>query len=133
MKRNNEPKFYPLCEAVINDDMETFNALLESGVDIDGTDYNSITALCYAVQRGRLLMVKKLLERGANIEFKDPYGNTPLSTAVFYTGRNENGLEIVNLLLSYGANINAENNYGISPKSLANTITGFPIIDAFKE
>lgn len=123
--------FYPLCEAVIKNDFESFKSLIDSGIDVDGTDYNNITALHYATERGKVEMARLLLEHGADIEFRDPWGNTPLSNAVFYY-KNERGLEMIDLLLSYGADVNANNNYGVSPKSLANTIAGFPEIAAFK-
>lgn len=125
--------YNPLCEAVIHNDLEGLINLIDSGADIDGVDYNHITALCYAVERGNISMAKLLLEKGANIEFRDPWGNTPLSTAVFHEGDSENSLEMIHLLLSYGADVNAENNYGVSPKSLANTIAGFPEMKAFKD
>ncbi|MBR6416060.1 MAG: ankyrin repeat domain-containing protein [Bacteroidales bacterium] len=127
MKKN--IKLNPLCEAVTRNDMESFDTLLESGVDLEDTDYNNFTALMYAAYRGRLEMAKKLLERGANIECRDSFGNTPLSRAIML----KDGTEMIKLLLSYGADVNAENNYGVSPKSLANTIAGFPKIKGLKD
>lgn len=124
-------KIYPLCEAVIHNDAELFHKLIESGIDIDGVDYNHITALCYASDRGNVPMAKMLLDNGANIEFRDSYGNTPLLIACskFIT----NGDAMINLLISYGADINANNYYGVSPKSYSEMAANFPEIEAFKE
>ena len=127
MKKN--IKLNPLCEAVTHNDMESFDTLLESGVDLEDTDYNNFTALMYAAYRGRLEMAKKLLERGANVGCRDSFGNTPLSRAIMLA----DGSEMINLLLSYGADVNAENNYGVSPKKLANMIAGFPKIKGLKD
>ena len=122
--------FYPLCEAVIHNDLESLNRLIEEGIDINGVDYNHITALCYAVNRGNIPMAKILLDNGADIEFRDPYGNTPLLQACskFMT----NGEDMINLLISYGADINAKNYYDVSPKSYSEMAADFPEIEAFK-
>lgn len=126
-------KTYPLCEAVINSDMNGFNTLLDSNVDLEGTDYNGITALMYAVELGNIAMAKKLIEKGSSIECKDSFGNTPLIRACFRFSYNENGIEMIRLLISCGANVNARNKAGISPKSFAKTTLGFPEIDALKD
>ena len=123
--------FYPLCEAVIHNDMKAFNTLIDSGVDIDGVDYNHITALVYAAERGKVEMARVLLEKGADIEFRDPYGNTPLLCAC--SRFKEFGDEMIHLLISYGADVNAENNYGASPKKFSKMAVGFPEIEAFKD
>lgn len=133
MKRKIKPKnpvFYPLCEAVINDDMASFNELIETGVEIDGTDYNGLTALFYAAEYGRVEMARKLLQKGADIEFRDSYGNTPLWRACMNDIRN--GEEMIHLLLSYGADVNAENIRGISPKEVASSSFNFPEEDKLK-
>ena len=121
----------PLCDAVADNDFESFMSLIESGVDIDATDYNHVTALCYAAEFGRTKMAKILLEKGANIEFRDPYGNTPLLIACSRFKRN--GDEMIHLLLSYGADINAMNYYDASPKSFSKMVVGFPEIEEFKD
>jgi ankyrin repeat protein len=131
MKKN--LKLNPLCEAVTHNDMESFDTLLESGVDLEDTDYNNFTALMYAAYRGRLEMAKKLLERGANIECRDSVGNTPLLRACFSHGYNEKGTDMINLLISFGANVHAQNRAGVSAKSFANTSVNFPKIKGLKD
>jgi ankyrin repeat protein len=67
-------------------------------------------ALIKAAEKGEVITVKELLEKGANIEEKDSYGDTALMRAA------ENGrTETVKLLLDKGANVNAESNFGVTP------------------
>ena len=82
MKKN--PKIVPLCDAVLFNDVEMFNRLINEGVDINERDYNNLTALWYASQECRYEMAKTLIEHGADIEVKDKIGNTPLFTAVYW-------------------------------------------------
>lgn len=121
----------PLCEAVVNNDIDSFNALLASGVDVNGIDDNRLTALFYAADYGRIQMAEILLKKGANIECRDSFGNTPLMRACLNFLRY--GVAMIHLLISYGADINAMNNYGVSPKGLSKTIMDFPEIEAFKD
>ena len=78
-----KPKIVPLCDAVLFNDMDMFHKLINEGVDINERDYNNLTALWYAAQCVRYEMAKILIEHGADLEVKDPYGNTPLNTAVY--------------------------------------------------
>jgi ankyrin repeat protein len=59
---------------------------------------------------GNLDNVKDLLIKGADIEHKSSYNNTPLHLA-----SKEGHLDIVRFLIDNGANVNAKNIHGISP------------------
>lgn len=119
----------PFCESVIENDFESFYDLLLSGIDVDIVDNNGLTALYYAAQWGRLEMARCLIERGANIEHVDDFGNTPLMRACLTFNRN--GVDMIALLISAGANIDAQNYSGNSPRSLSKIMTGFPDINSF--
>jgi len=74
-----------------------------SAMDID-------QQLIRAAGNGDVQQVQNLLERGADIEAKDDFDNTPLHCAVF------NGHEFVaRLLLKNKANINAKDGFGWTP------------------
>ena len=57
-----------------------------------------MTALLYAAHFGQTEIVELLLDRGADIEAKDRYGNTALIRTAF-----TDDIEIVKLLLDRGA------------------------------
>ncbi|HME59147.1 MAG TPA: ankyrin repeat domain-containing protein [Terracidiphilus sp.] len=63
--------------------------------------------LISAAQSGNTAMVQQLLDKGANIEARDGYGETVLIRAAEF-----GGAEVVKLLLDKGANIDARGKYG---------------------
>ncbi len=128
----------PLCQAVLNDDLEIVKILVESGAKVY---YESDFApLCTAVGNGNIEIVKYLLENGANpnetwyervtalhesqsvemakllVEYgaelkSDEYGNTPLHEAAL--AHNE---PLVMYFISIGADMNTVTDYGkVSP------------------
>ncbi|MBC7884153.1 MAG: ankyrin repeat domain-containing protein, partial [Saprospiraceae bacterium] len=52
-------------------------------IDMDIRDKLGWSALHYAVAKRNVLLINKLIERNADIEVKDNYGNTPLWRATF--------------------------------------------------
>jgi len=63
--------------------------------------------LMLAAQAGDAATVRQLLDKGANIDFRDDDGNTVLINAA-----QMGHTEVVKLLLDKGANIDAKNNNG---------------------
>eukprot|EP01102_Stenamoeba_stenopodia_P003224 TRINITY_DN1315_c0_g1_i2.p1 TRINITY_DN1315_c0_g1~~TRINITY_DN1315_c0_g1_i2.p1 ORF type:complete len:148 (+),score=44.55 TRINITY_DN1315_c0_g1_i2:2-445(+) len=72
-------------------------------------------AMREAAKTGDLEAVKKHLETGADINFKDRQGNTALHMAALFGHR-----EIVHFLLEKGANKTITNNYKETPEEVAN-------------
>lgn len=56
---------------------------LFSGASLDQTDREGLTALSWACLKGKLQLVKELVERGAATSHADRSGRTPLDLAAF--------------------------------------------------
>jgi ankyrin repeat protein len=97
--------FTPLHNACIHDHLAVVNELLGHGVIIDANNNSS---------DGTTTILGKRKSRGANIEAKNVFGNTPL-----YGASAGGHLAIVKKLLSRGANILAANNDGQIPIHMA--------------
>jgi ankyrin repeat protein len=66
--------------------------------------------LARAIRDGDLKAVRAQLEAGADVNFRDADGNTPLLLAAIYAGP-----ECVELLLKKGADVNPANKFGATP------------------
>jgi ankyrin repeat protein len=107
--------------AVQGEHIFVLETLLASKPDLDpvtngGTfDIDAgLTPLALAARRESLPMVKALLDAGANINLRSPYGSTALHHAVNYAGP-----ELVELLLDHGAELNPVNHEGHTPLDIA--------------
>ena len=85
-------------------DLETIQALLQSGAD---PNYGSFRALQTACARGKQDVVQLLLEHGADVNGRDGNKPTALIKAAVYGHEN-----IVKLLLKQGAEVDAWSAYG---------------------
>jgi len=85
--------FNPVDGAVQNEDLDMVWVLLKAGAKPNGR------ALLVAARHGPLSIVKALLDGGADVNFKDKYGFTAISSASGSDQSNED-LAIVQLLLS---------------------------------
>ncbi|KAL5093393.1 hypothetical protein Trisim1_011197 [Trichoderma cf. simile WF8] len=86
---------------------------LNSGVDISN-EWGGRSPLSYAAESGNQATVRLLLDRGAELDAKDPMGRTPLLHAA------RSGSEaIVRLLLDRGAELHAKDEMGRTPLSHA--------------
>jgi hypothetical protein len=63
-----------------------------------------------AIEKGDQSQVKALLEKGADVNIKSEFGETPLIEAI----RSDN-IVIIRLLLEKGANLNARDDVGLTP------------------
>ena len=62
--------------AALNDRHDVVDYLLDSGADIDARPYRNTTALHFAVQFGRVEMVRHLLHRGSSATIEDGTHNS---------------------------------------------------------
>jgi ankyrin repeat protein len=67
--------------ATQNDDLESIQALLDGGANVDPRDFDGATPLFRAVAHGNLETTRLLLQRGANIRIWRADGSSPLDVA----------------------------------------------------
>ncbi|NGX33710.1 MAG: Phosphocholine transferase AnkX [Candidatus Anoxychlamydiales bacterium] len=98
-------------KALLKKDFDIVSALINAKkIDVDTVDENGNTALFYSSELNDLRMAGLLLENGANVNFKNAQGNTPLIQAAMHSN-----VAMLNLLLSsYGALIDDKNLEGSS-------------------
>ncbi|WP_051436826.1 ankyrin repeat domain-containing protein [Brachyspira alvinipulli] len=82
-----------LMHALIFNNLESAEFLLENGADVNSRDYQYQTPLMYAAQNGNLEIIKLLISKGANINAKDYRDRTALDMA-----RSKGYNDIVNIL-----------------------------------
>ena len=85
--------------------------LLEQGADINIQDEkNKDTPLHRSIWYGRFEVFKLLLEKGADVQKKNKYGNMPIHFAAMY-GKTD----MINCLLEKGADIHSQGAFGDTP------------------
>ncbi len=99
-----------LREAAKNGHLDTVNALLDQGININAKDSGGMTALHYAAMNDYPSVVKILISKGADVNLKLNGGATALHLAA---GRGN--VEIVEYLLSHGAEVNTKDDSGRTP------------------
>lgn len=71
-------------------DINKINEILtKTNVKIDDTDYDGRSALHLAAAEGHYDLVKYLVEKGAIVDIKDRFGNTPFSEATLHKDKSE--------------------------------------------
>ncbi|MEO7716123.1 MAG: ankyrin repeat domain-containing protein [Capsulimonas sp.] len=80
-------------------------------------------ALWSAALRGDAGQVEKLVEDGADMEARDPAGNTALGWAA-----SSGSAATVNVLLAHGACVNVRNAYGVSPLARAASMDAVSVV-----
>ncbi len=100
------PEAPPLIAATLAGDLATVQAMLQSGTDPNLT-YHSNTALTYAARDGFTDIARLLVDQGAEINWIDSEGVTPLILAAF-----KGHAEIAELLLDQGADRTVKDQWG---------------------
>jgi ankyrin repeat protein len=97
--------------------IEIVNFLLsQPDVDVNAIEkYHDLTPLHFAVAMQNEKIVEALLEKGAKVDEKDKYGDTPLHIAISNNGNSV----IVEALLEKGAKVEAKNGHGHTPLYVA--------------
>lgn len=115
-----EPEKSPeerLCHAALEGDLATVRKLLRDGTSANAVASGGTPALHYAAMSlDGEVVVKALLEAGANANSKNAAGLTPLFFACINGKENT---RIVRMLLKAGANVNAKSDDGETPLMIA--------------
>ena len=99
-----------LCNIIDNSDNEILKYALEHGAMPNSSSCSGDCCrhpLAEAVHKNNIEAIRILLKNGADVNYQDPYGSSPLIIAI----KNDNSV-ILNLLLQYGADVNKEGNDG---------------------
>jgi hypothetical protein len=92
----------PLSEAVGDNDLDTVEALLAQGAQVNAIDDSGFAALHWAAMGGKLEIAQCLVEHGADVNVRSRTGCTPLHPAA-RTGE----LDMIQYLLASGAEVDA--------------------------
>ena len=90
----------PLLGALMHNDMNEAKRLLDEGADPNQGGFGGFSPLILAIARQNLELVRMMAAKGANLNFRDRTGSTPLMWAAF----NETGdPKLIEELLKLGA------------------------------
>ena len=92
------------------DSNETVRLLIESGADVNATNYHRESAFSRGSETGSALTMKLLLESGADLDATDILGRTALMTAAAWAND-----DVVNVLIEEGADVNQWSYHGGTP------------------
>jgi ankyrin repeat protein len=87
-----------LCMAVLSQDMDIFNRLIELGADVNRGNGQNLTPLMFASHNGNQAMIAALLERGADVNQRAQSNLSALLYAIA-NGKNPDRVGTVSLLL----------------------------------
>ncbi|KAF6208752.1 hypothetical protein GE061_014491 [Apolygus lucorum] len=110
----------PLMVACFGGYKAAAEALVNRGVDWNVFDSNKCQALHYAVDGGKLEMVRYGIECGANVNAQDRFGWTPLMRGVLIGC----SLPILTLLIENGADVNLKDQNKMRALDLARLLGG---------
>jgi ankyrin repeat protein len=111
-----------LLKAIDDEDTKVIAQYLEKGNDVNAIIDNE-TLLIHAAQKGKLSVVKFLLEHGANINAANESGFTPLMAAIA-----SGHMDVLEELLAHGADIKAMTNDGETALTFAAFTGNIPAI-----
>ncbi len=117
-------KSQPIAQAIEANSIESLQALVESGGDINAPAENGNNAITFAVFLGRSAMVEYLLDHNADPNSKDTMGVPILSIACF-----KNEIEIVQILLAKHAKLSEPDKSGATPIQYALKHKNYEIVE----
>ena len=95
-------------------EVELIRSMVESGGDVNvAVGFGGDIPLLAAVRLGDQELAALLIENGADVNFVDRNGNTPLHRSTWTS------VSLTGLLIDHGADVNAENSFGDTPLHIA--------------
>jgi len=101
---------FPVHEAVLSENLERVQALIQAHNNIDTQDALLMTPLHIATGKGNMAIVKALIAAGARLNVQDVWSKTPLHWAALH-----GYLDIVQELIYAGADVNAQDTIKRTP------------------
>jgi len=118
-----------LAIALDNNVSDVLISYLIDLVDFRDVNSSGISSFDIAIQRGRIVWVKKMVERGVDVNTTHRESNfTPLMEAVTSSHK-----EIVKYLIEQGANIEQRDSFGFSAIDFARKMKKDEILELLKE
>jgi ankyrin repeat protein len=105
-----------LNRAITHEKPEAIEKFLAAGADINAPDGHGASPLINAAQYGDLALIRRLVERGAQVNVADHEGNTAL---MYLAGGEKYKNDAVAFLLAQGARIGDRNHHGLTAVLLA--------------
>ena len=99
---------------------------LDAGKDVNSKDMFGETFMHKAATSGQTKVVEYLIEKGANVNAKDNWGNTPLLLLAFQSGSIPEANKTIELLIGNGADVNSTDNKGMTPLDYSKSFRGSP-------
>ena len=111
-----------LHNAIIDKDLTLALGFVTSGeIDLNEQDDQGYTPLHAAAQYQQIEVIKALIDKGANVNLVDQWGNPPIWRAL---GSSNECKIIIGTLLDAGADISILNNHGVSVATHVKRIKG---------
>ena len=114
-----------LVDAFAQQDLQAISALLESGVDVNGSRPDGATALMWAAHWDDLEGAELLIRAGAHVNAANDYGVTALDLAC-----ENRSVALVETLLAAGANVNAVRTNGVTPLHTTARVGSIELVSA---
>ena len=107
----------PFHMAVINNDLEIVNMILEKTNNVDPQDENGFTPLHRAIWNRKVEVAKLLISKGANIEAVAKQDLRPIHVAILC-----GSLELMEILIKNGATVDAQVSIGSTNRHIDTTV-----------
>lgn len=124
--RKSRVRYPDILDAAHKKDLKKLKKALESkNVKVNIADVYGFSVLIHALSKfGQKYIVEDVINKGANMDWQDKYGNTALHYAVI-----QNKPALVQILKEKGTNMTLRNNEGKTPLDIANEKSKIKLVE----